>query len=140
MPSQRGRANDFLEDYHLTKDRVRRLELRARPTGGGGKFMDTHSFIVGGAVDPSLYIPPAHVYLPDPGEEGIANQVTSIYWNYDSYCRTGSVGVAMKLIRGGVESNIIDTTVLHYNDKIRAQITGGSGEDLTAWYVLIHEF
>lgn len=36
-----GRAIDFLEDYHLTKDRVRRLEMRQR-----GAMGQVESFIM----------------------------------------------------------------------------------------------
>jgi hypothetical protein len=136
------RNPDVLAQIRDLQEQVRRLRTKTPDDEGltGGKFMDTHSFIVGGPVDPSLYIPPAHIYLPDPGEEGIADQATSVYWNYGHYCRSGSVGVILRLKRAGVETAITDTTTLQYNDQIRVQIMSGSGEDLTVWYVLIHSF
>lgn len=134
-----GRSFDFVEEYRILKDRVRRLELRQPPTGGGGKMMTAHNFIVGGIVDASIYIPPARVYVPDPGEQGI-NQTVSLYWFYGSFCRFGNVGVDLFHIRGGVESPVNNVIPLNWDDSVRAKILGGSGEDLTVWYVLIHEF
>jgi hypothetical protein len=78
------RNPDLLAQMRDLQEQVRRLRTKTDDSGGG-KFMDTHSFIVGGLVDSTLYIPPAHVYLPDPGEEGIANQSTSIYWLFGHY-------------------------------------------------------
>jgi hypothetical protein len=130
------KRQDLTQQVRVMQEQIRRLQSRVPP---GSSLVDTHSFIVGGSVDPSLYIPPAHIFLPDPADEALAGQVTSVYWNYGFYCRTGSVNINLKLIRGGSESTVTDTTVLQNNDKLRAQIISGSGEDLTAWYVLIHE-
>jgi hypothetical protein len=137
MP-RRSSAEDFLEDYRVTKDRVRRLELRPLAPTGGRKFMISHNFIVGGLVDPATYIPPALVYVPNLGEEGIA-QRTFLYGVYGSFCKIGSIGISLMHIRGASESLLTDTVQLLSGDAVRAEVVSGSGEDLTVWYVLIHD-
>lgn len=137
MPS-RGSSQDFLEDYRVTKDRVRRLELRPLAPTGGRKFMISHNFIVGGLVEPSTYIPPALVYVPNLGEEGIAQRIF-LYGTYGSFCKIGTIGVSLMRVRGGSETLVTDTVQLLSGDAVRAKVVNGSGEDLTVWYVLIHD-
>lgn len=126
--AQRGRSSgDFLEDYHISKDRIRRLELRT--SSGGGKTLTTHNFLVSGPVGTGFFVPTAYLFN---------ESWQSVSWTASGYyCHVGSVTVDMVVLRGSSIFHDPIGMALQNGDQIQPIITDASGaEDLTAWYAL----
>jgi hypothetical protein len=121
-----GRAIDFLDDYRVIKDRVRRLELRQFSSS----ILHTHNFIISGPIGTGTYIPPAYVAVAD------TQQI--ILQAFGHFSRVGFSTIGINLIRGATVEDAPIGFTLEDGDKIQPIIEDSSGvEDLTIWYTLL---
>jgi hypothetical protein len=123
------RDPDLVDHVRDHAKRIRRLETRKLPTGGGGIHTVTHTLIIAGEVPAGLYVPPMVVQVDPNGDTPESKELVA----FGQFCHVGTVTI-LPLIN---EAAFSVPAALVNGDRIRPQITASSGGVDLSFYVTI---